>query len=169
LDSLTRDPAARPTPKDLLEHPWIVNVMKQEVNTALWLRRVWGWRRGKSERYVILIAIFSHLHFLYFDISFWLFLFSTTLLLFFTSPSPASTIRASAFPRKKSLLQRILANFYCSSTLPEGFDEVVTPKQSKDDEDDHSLLFFPARDRGRVGATHSNLQWLVSESTPTLR
>ncbi|KAI0344685.1 kinase-like protein [Trametopsis cervina] len=43
--ALTRDPAARPTPKDLLSHPWIVNVMKQEVNMAFWLRRVWKWKK----------------------------------------------------------------------------------------------------------------------------
>jgi mitogen-activated protein kinase kinase len=37
------DATTRPTPKDLLEHPWIVNVMKQEIKMALWIRQVWDW------------------------------------------------------------------------------------------------------------------------------
>ncbi|KAF5380438.1 hypothetical protein D9615_004601 [Tricholomella constricta] len=38
LDALTR-----PTPKDMLAHPWIVNVMKQEVPMARWVHQVWRW------------------------------------------------------------------------------------------------------------------------------
>ncbi|KAJ7312983.1 kinase [Mycena albidolilacea] len=41
--TLTVDALARPTPKDMLTHPWVVNVMKQEVHMARWIRQVWGW------------------------------------------------------------------------------------------------------------------------------
>ena len=39
----------RPIPRDMLQHPWIVNVMSYEVNMGVWLRKVWGWR-GSSRR-----------------------------------------------------------------------------------------------------------------------
>ena len=41
--SLRVDPALRPTPKEMLTHPWIVRVMKQEVPMERWIREVWGW------------------------------------------------------------------------------------------------------------------------------
>jgi hypothetical protein len=41
--SLRVDPALRPTPKEMLAHPWIVRVMKQEVPMERWIREVWGW------------------------------------------------------------------------------------------------------------------------------
>ncbi|KAJ6500079.1 STE/STE7 protein kinase [Mycena vitilis] len=41
--TLTVDALARPTPKDMLAHPWVVNAMKQEVHMARWIRQVWGW------------------------------------------------------------------------------------------------------------------------------
>ncbi|PCH43778.1 kinase [Wolfiporia cocos MD-104 SS10] len=44
--TLTRDPVLRPTPKDMLAHPWIVNIMQHEVNMASWMRQVWGWRKS---------------------------------------------------------------------------------------------------------------------------
>ncbi|KAF8904487.1 kinase-like protein [Gymnopilus junonius] len=51
--TLTVDAATRPTPKDMLAHPWITNVMKQEVHMARWIRQVWGWpkfsRRSRDE------------------------------------------------------------------------------------------------------------------------
>ncbi|KAF8894065.1 kinase-like domain-containing protein [Infundibulicybe gibba] len=37
VDSLTR-----PTPKDMLSHPWIVSVMKREVHMGRWIRAVWA-------------------------------------------------------------------------------------------------------------------------------
>ncbi|KAL6310358.1 kinase [Sparassis latifolia] len=46
--TLTRDPAARPTPKDMLTHPWIVNVMQSDVNMAYWMRKVWGWPKSRK-------------------------------------------------------------------------------------------------------------------------
>ncbi|CCM01490.1 uncharacterized protein FIBRA_03544 [Fibroporia radiculosa] len=44
---LTRDPLKRPTPKDMLAHPWIVNMMKYEAKMASWIRQVWGWPKGR--------------------------------------------------------------------------------------------------------------------------
>jgi len=40
------DSVTRPTPKNMLEHPWIINVMKQEVHMARWIRQVWGWPKS---------------------------------------------------------------------------------------------------------------------------
>lgn len=42
-ETLRVDPALRPTPKEMLTHPWIVRVMKQEVPMERWIREVWGW------------------------------------------------------------------------------------------------------------------------------
>ncbi|KAH8107900.1 kinase-like protein [Cristinia sonorae] len=41
--ALTRNPAMRPTPKELLDHPWIVSATQTKVNMAYWLRKVWDW------------------------------------------------------------------------------------------------------------------------------
>lgn len=52
---LTVDALTRPTPKDMLSHPWIVHVMKQEVHMARWIRQVWGGYKPsrKSDGYVV--------------------------------------------------------------------------------------------------------------------
>jgi len=42
-DALVRDPETRPTPKEMLEHRWIVRIMKTEVPMAKWIAQVWGW------------------------------------------------------------------------------------------------------------------------------
>ncbi|KAJ6594147.1 kinase-like domain-containing protein [Mycena capillaripes] len=41
--TLTVDALTRPTPKDMLAHPWVVRTMKEEVHMARWIRQVWGW------------------------------------------------------------------------------------------------------------------------------
>jgi mitogen-activated protein kinase kinase len=41
--SVRVDPALRPTPREMMDHPWIVRVMKQEVPMERWIREVWGW------------------------------------------------------------------------------------------------------------------------------
>lgn len=41
--SLTHDPDTRSTPKEMLEHRWIVRIMKTEVPMAKWIAQVWGW------------------------------------------------------------------------------------------------------------------------------
>lgn len=46
--TLTRDAATRPTPKEMLEHPWIANVMQHKVDMAYWMRKVWGWPKVKK-------------------------------------------------------------------------------------------------------------------------
>lgn len=46
--TLTRDPTARPSPKEMLEHPWIVNVMQHKLDMAYWMRKVWKWRKNES-------------------------------------------------------------------------------------------------------------------------
>ncbi|KAI0823637.1 kinase-like protein [Trametes gibbosa] len=42
--ALTRDHTLRPAPKEMLQHPWIVNMMQQKVDMAYWMRKVWGWK-----------------------------------------------------------------------------------------------------------------------------
>ncbi|RPD74306.1 kinase-like protein [Lentinus tigrinus ALCF2SS1-7] len=46
--TLTRDPVSRPTPSQMLAHPWIVNVMQHELDMAYWMRKVWGWKSSKK-------------------------------------------------------------------------------------------------------------------------
>ncbi|KAF4622557.1 hypothetical protein D9613_009375 [Agrocybe pediades] len=41
--TLMRDPRERPTPREMLTHPWIQTVMSQEDHMARWIRQVWGW------------------------------------------------------------------------------------------------------------------------------
>ncbi|KIJ67946.1 hypothetical protein HYDPIDRAFT_107490 [Hydnomerulius pinastri MD-312] len=47
--TLIVDHTKRPTPKDMLTHPWIVGIMKKEVPMARWIRQVWGWRTTYSD------------------------------------------------------------------------------------------------------------------------
>ncbi|KAF9521534.1 kinase-like protein [Crepidotus variabilis] len=42
-NTLIVDSVTRPTPREMLLHPWINTVMRQEVNMARWMRTVWGW------------------------------------------------------------------------------------------------------------------------------
>ncbi|KAF8814531.1 kinase-like protein [Phlegmacium glaucopus] len=48
--TLTVNDKLRPTPKEMLAHPWIVNVMKQEVQMSRWIRQVWGWPKPKRSK-----------------------------------------------------------------------------------------------------------------------
>lgn len=48
--ALKGDPNERPTPKEMLVHPWILNTMKQEVHMARWIRQVWGWPKRRKSR-----------------------------------------------------------------------------------------------------------------------
>ncbi|KAI0283160.1 kinase-like domain-containing protein, partial [Russula brevipes] len=41
--TLQVDPELRPTPKEMLLHPWIVRIMKQEIPMDKWIRQLWGW------------------------------------------------------------------------------------------------------------------------------
>ena len=81
-----------------------------------------------------------------------------------SSPSPAPTIRASDFPRRKTLFQRLLAHLSCTSNnVLNVHDETIPEKLTHEDDDDCSLLIYTARGRGQAEATHSKPQWQVSE------
>ncbi|KAG6903077.1 hypothetical protein C0995_006264 [Termitomyces sp. Mi166 len=45
--TLIVDALTRPTPKDMLAHPWIVHVMKQDVPMARWIQQVWDWPKPR--------------------------------------------------------------------------------------------------------------------------
>jgi hypothetical protein len=42
-DRLTFSATERPTPEDMLVHPWLVAIMTGKVPMAAWIRQVWGW------------------------------------------------------------------------------------------------------------------------------
>ncbi|KAJ6464584.1 kinase-like protein [Mycena sanguinolenta] len=46
--TLTVDALTRPTPKEMLAHPWVVDAMKQEVHMDQWIGQVWGWPTQRS-------------------------------------------------------------------------------------------------------------------------
>jgi len=52
--SLIVDHTLRPTPKEMLTHPWIASVMKKEVPMGRWIREVWGWRSTQSTSVYVL-------------------------------------------------------------------------------------------------------------------
>ncbi|KAI0287452.1 kinase-like domain-containing protein [Russula brevipes] len=41
--SLTKDPDARPIPRDMLAHPWLSKVGKRKVDMEQWISEVWNW------------------------------------------------------------------------------------------------------------------------------
>ncbi|KAH9984558.1 kinase-like domain-containing protein [Russula vinacea] len=41
--SLTKDPDARPIPRDMLGHPWFSKASKRKVDMAQWIGEVWNW------------------------------------------------------------------------------------------------------------------------------
>ncbi|KAI3618693.1 ste ste7 protein kinase [Moniliophthora roreri] len=43
--ALTGNATMRPIPREMLNHPWIINVMKQEVHMSRWIRQVWDWKK----------------------------------------------------------------------------------------------------------------------------
>jgi len=49
--ALIVDATTRPTPKDLLAHPWIIAVLKQEVKMARWIRQVWDWPKPSRQQH----------------------------------------------------------------------------------------------------------------------
>ncbi|KAF8151661.1 kinase-like domain-containing protein [Crassisporium funariophilum] len=48
--TLILDAKSRPTPKEMLAHPWISTVMKQEVHMGRWIRQVWGWPKHRRSK-----------------------------------------------------------------------------------------------------------------------
>lgn len=55
--SLIVEHTLRPTPKEMLTHPWIVSVMKKEVPMARWIHEVWGWRTSQSRNVYVCPAV----------------------------------------------------------------------------------------------------------------
>lgn len=49
--SLTVSAAARPTPKEISEHRWLVKNAEIKVNMARWIREIWGWESKKTSRH----------------------------------------------------------------------------------------------------------------------
>ena len=43
LYRLTKDPAARPIPRDMLDHPWLSKASKRKVDMEQWIGEVWNW------------------------------------------------------------------------------------------------------------------------------
>jgi hypothetical protein len=43
LYRLMKDPAARPIPRDMLDHPWFSKASKKKVDMAQWIGEVWNW------------------------------------------------------------------------------------------------------------------------------
>ncbi|KAK7063622.1 kinase-like protein [Favolaschia claudopus] len=52
---LTVDVQTRPTPMDLLAHPWVVDTssMKQKIDMEKWIRQLWGWPRPRDDQSVV--------------------------------------------------------------------------------------------------------------------
>jgi mitogen-activated protein kinase kinase len=48
--TLTVDASSRPTPEDMLSHPWIMGIMRREVHMARWLRQVWDWKKTDKSK-----------------------------------------------------------------------------------------------------------------------
>ncbi|GAB1524086.1 Protein kinase C signaling pathway involved MAPKK protein [Rhizoctonia solani] len=43
--SLRIDAATRPTPREMLQHPWIQESMARKLDMSKWIREVWGWEK----------------------------------------------------------------------------------------------------------------------------
>lgn len=141
--SLTRQPDQRPTPSQLLTHPWIVKVMQQEVNMAFWLRKVWGWKKEKRQDDSYVFQFFPPLFTLFFlsllHLSFDLLLFLVSLL--FRSSSTLTSRR----------MNRILSRFTCSPNAATFHDIDVD-----------SLILYPAVQARVAAPKHlSRLPWRV--------
>lgn len=48
LYSLTVNPVSRPTPGEMLKHPWLVEQQGKKVNMEKWIAQVWGWDLSPS-------------------------------------------------------------------------------------------------------------------------
>ena len=40
--SLERDRQLRPSPKQMLEHPWVIGIVKKKLDMAKWVEEVWA-------------------------------------------------------------------------------------------------------------------------------
>ncbi len=48
---LTVSSTERPTPSEMLEHPYLVEIMKKEVPMGVWISQVWGWKKNRRDGY----------------------------------------------------------------------------------------------------------------------
>lgn len=130
FDSLTRRADERPTPSQLLQHPWIVKIMQKEVNMALWLRKVWGWKKRPEDRYAslpITPLLFASHPFDAVHLTF----------LFFPFP-PINSFNSRSSSVSNSRMNRLLSRFTCTHNITHLHDL---------DRDDNvnPLLVYPAR------------------------
>lgn len=47
--TLTVSSTERPTPSEMLEHPYLVEIMKKEVPMGVWISQVWGWKKNRRD------------------------------------------------------------------------------------------------------------------------
>jgi mitogen-activated protein kinase kinase len=52
LHSLTVNQQMRPTPEDMLSHPWIILMMERKADMAEFISKVYGWKRRSGVQYV---------------------------------------------------------------------------------------------------------------------
>jgi len=45
---LSVNPTDRPSPKELLKHPWMVESQKRKINLGRWIQQVWQWDQPTS-------------------------------------------------------------------------------------------------------------------------
>jgi mitogen-activated protein kinase kinase len=50
FSSLRIDAATRPTPREMLQHPWIQESMARKLDMAKWIREVWGWEKPQKSK-----------------------------------------------------------------------------------------------------------------------
>jgi mitogen-activated protein kinase kinase len=48
--SLVKEPTRRATYTELLEHPWLVNDQKREVDMVGWVEKALTWREAEKQR-----------------------------------------------------------------------------------------------------------------------
>jgi mitogen-activated protein kinase kinase len=41
---LEKEVEKRPSPEQIMEHPWVVYMQKKKVDMEKWIGEVWGWK-----------------------------------------------------------------------------------------------------------------------------
>jgi mitogen-activated protein kinase kinase len=42
--SLKKDINQRPSPEQIMNHPWVVGMQRKRVDMERWIREAWGWK-----------------------------------------------------------------------------------------------------------------------------
>lgn len=42
--SLEKEVEKRPSPEQIMEHPWVVHMQKKKIDMEKWIGEVWGWK-----------------------------------------------------------------------------------------------------------------------------